>query len=226
MRKTKIISYLLIIVAVLMVSVGLRLQEKVSIKSNDDLTFYEVNTNNITASENVLSKNDMLQYRVDNSSITESVMETAPASVLVPPRIEVFDGLTMEELAAKLDKNLGNDIMGGKGYFIASNCIEKGVNPYIATAIILHETGCGTKCSNLARYCYNVSGQKGRPGCNGGSFKKFDSLDEGIMGLINNSYKNYYSVGLETVEKIAPKYAEGNTWAGKINYFVNKIKNS
>lgn len=226
MRKTKIISYLLIIVAVLMVSVGLRLQEKVSIKSNDDLTFYEVNTNNITASENVLSKNDMLQYRVDNSSITESVMETAPASVLVPPRIEVFDGLTMEELAAKLDKNLGNDIMGGKGYFIASNCIEKGVNPYIATAIILHETGCGTKCSNLARYCYNVSGQKGRPGCNGGSFKKFDSLDEGIMGLVNNLYKNYYSVGLDTVEKIAPKYAEGNTWAGKINYFVNKIKNS
>ncbi|MCI7702095.1 MAG: glucosaminidase domain-containing protein [Tenericutes bacterium] len=226
MRKTKIISYLLIIVAVLMVSVGLRLQEKVSIKSNDDLTFYEVNTNNITASENVLSKNDMLQYRVDNSSITESVMETAPASVLVPPRIEVFDGLTMEELAAKLDKNLGNDIMGGKGYFIASNCIEKGVNPYIATAIILHETGCGTKCSNLARYCYNVSGQKGRPGCNGGSFKKFDSLDEGIMGLINNLYKNYYSVGLDTVEKIASKYAEGNTWAGKINYFVNKIKNS
>lgn len=226
MRKTKIISYLLIIVAVLMVSVGLRLQEKVSIKSNDDLTFYEVNTNNITASENVLSKNDMLQYRVDNSSITESVMETAPASVLVPPRIEVFEGLTMEELADKLDKNLGNDIMGGKGYFIASNCIEKGVNPYIATAIILHETGCGTKCSNLARYCYNVSGQKGRPGCNGGSFKKFDSLDEGIMGLINNLYKNYYSVGLDTVEKIAPKYAEGNTWAGKINYFVNKIKNS
>lgn len=226
MRKTKIISYLLIIVAVLMVSVGLRLQEKVSIKSNDDLTFYEVNTNNITASENVLSKNDMLQYRVDNSSITESVMETAPASVLVPPRIEVFEGLTMEELAAKLDKNLGNDIMGGKGYFIASNCIEKGVNPYIATAIILHETGCGTKCSNLARYCYNVSGQKGRPGCNGGGFKKFDSLDEGIMGLINNLYKNYYSVGLDTVEKIAPKYAEGNTWAGKINYFVNKIKNS
>ena len=226
MRKTKIISYLLIIVAVLMVSVGLRLQEKVSIKSNDDLTFYEVNTNNITASENVLSKNDMLQYRVDNSSITESEMETAPASVLVPPRIEVFDGLTMEELEAKLDKNLGNDIMGGKGYFIASNCIEKGVNPYIATAIILHETGCGTKCSNLARYCYNVSGQKGRPGCNGGSFKKFDSLDEGIMGLINNLYKNYYSVGLDTVEKIAPKYAEGNTWAGKINYFVNKIKNS
>ena len=46
------------------------------------------------------------------------------------------------------------------------------------------------------------------------------------MGLINNLYKNYYSVGLDTVEKIAPKYAEGNTWAGKINYFVNKIKNS
>ena len=42
----------------------------------------------------------------------------------------------------------------------------------------------------------------------------------------NNLYKNYYAMGLNTVETIAPKYCEGNTWAGKINWFVNSIRNS
>mgnify|MGYP003317340627 CR=1 FL=1 len=32
--------------------------------------------------------------------------------------------------------------------------------------------------------------------------------------------------GLNTVEKIAPKYCEGNTWAGKINWYINVIKAS
>ena len=73
----------------------------------------------------------------------------------------------------KLNRNLGNDYIAGKGEFIATQCLEKGVDPYVAVAIILHETGCGTKCSNLARTCNNVGGQKGSPGCNGGSFKSF-----------------------------------------------------
>lgn len=225
MKKTKIVSCLLIIISVLMVSLGIKLQEKANLEKNDYLSFNEINTNNITASDSALCKN-MEEYRVNDASITAIDMETAPASVLIPPRIEVFDGLTIEELALKLDKNLGTDIMASKGYFIAVNCLEKGVDPYVTTAIILHETGCGSKCSNLARGCFNVSGQKGSPGCNGGKYKKFDTLEDGIMGLINNLYKNYYSVGLDTVEKIAPRYAEGNTWAGKVNYFVNKIRNS
>ena len=153
-------------------------------------------------------------------------MEAAPASVIVPPRIEVFDGLTIEELAAKLDRNLGTDILAGQGYFIATKCIELGIDPYVATAIMLHETGCGSRCSNLARSCYNVGGQKGAPGCNGGSYKRFNSLEEGITGFVNNLYKNYYSQGLDTVEKIAPRYAEGSSWPAKINSFVEKIRNS
>ena len=91
---------------------------------------------------------------------------------------------------------------------------------------MLHETGCGSRCSNLARSCYNVGGQKGAPGCNGGSYKRFNSLEEGITGFVNNLYKNYYSQGLDTVEKIAPRYAEGSSWPTKINSFVEKIRNS
>lgn len=214
------------IISILSFSIGINLEKSTVFSSTKGFTYTEVDTDNVAMSLNTLSKNSDLNYREDDSSITAVDMEVAPVSVYIPPREEVYDGLTLEELAFKLDKNLGNDYIAGKGYLIANQCIEKNVDPYVAVAIILHETGCGSKCSNLARNCNNVGGQKGSPGCNGGSFKKFETLDDGITGFIDNLSKNYYNIGLDTVEKIAPKYCEGNTWAGKINYFVEKIRNS
>ena len=202
MKKSRIISSLLSVIGICLISIGVDLH-------------YDMNQVSLT--KKVSSSFDIIQA---------VAMEVAPASVVVPPRIEVYDGLTIEELSDKLNRNLGNDYIAGKGEFIATQCLEKGVDPYVAVAIILHETGCGTKCSNLARTCNNVGGQKGSPGCNGGSFKSFSTLDEGIIGFVNNLSKNYYAKGLNTVELIAPKYAAGNTWASKINWFVNKIKNS
>ena len=151
-------------------------------------------------------------------------MEIAPASVIVPPRIEVYEGMTIDELAAKLNRNLGNGYIAGKGYLIASQCIEKGVDPYVAVAIMLHETGCKYNCSSLVRTCNNVGGQKGAPGCNGGAYKAYATLDEGIIGFINNLYKNYYSKGLNTIETIAPKYAASKAWPGKIRSYVEQIR--
>ncbi len=226
MKKAKIISVILVVMSILMVSLGIELQAKADEDIDNNLSYNEVNINNITETDNVLSSSQNLKYREDNSMITPIEMETTPASVIIPPRIEVFDGLTIEELTAKLDRNLGTDIMAGKGYIIAVSCIERGIDPYVATAIILHETGCGSRCSNLARNCYNVGGQKGGPTCNGGSYKRFNTLDEGIIGFIDNLYKNYYSVGLDTIEKMARKYAEGSNWPNKINYYVNRIRNN
>lgn len=226
MKKAKIISVILVVMSILMVSLGIELQAKADEDIDNNLSYNEVNINNITETDNVLSSSQNLKYREDNSMITPIEMETTPASVIIPPRVEVFDGLTIEELTAKLDRNLGTDIMAGKGYIIAVSCIERGIDPYVATAIILHETGCGSRCSNLARNCYNVGGQKGGPTCNGGSYKRFNTLDDGIIGFIDNLYKNYYSVGLDTIEKMAHKYAEGSNWPNKINYYVNKIRNN
>ena len=226
MKKAKIISVILVVMSILMVSLGIELQAKADEDIDNNLSYNEVNINNITETDNVLSSSQNLKYREDNSMITPIEMETTPASVIIPPRVEVFDGLTIEELTAKLDRNLGTDIMAGKGYIIAVSCIERGIDPYVATAIILHETGCGSRCSNLARNCYNVGGQKGGPTCNGGSYKRFNTLDEGIIGFVDNLYKNYYSVGLDTIGKMARKYAEGSNWPNKINYYVNKIRNN
>lgn len=228
MRKTRFILVLTCFVAVMMIYVGLSMQKNLSNgKIVNKINFNDFKINNMAASTNMILKDsENEEFKSNNLLFQEVEMEVAPASVIVPPRIEVYEGMTLDELAEKLNRNLGNDIIAGKGKLIATECINKGVDPYVATSIILHETGCKTHCSNLARYCYNFGGQKGKPSCNGGSFKKFDSIDEGLVGMINNLYKNYYAMGLNTVELIAPKYCEGNTWAGKINWFVNSIRNS
>lgn len=225
MKKTKIICFLTSIVGFIMISIGLLLQNEMQPTTKIEKKFSGYDIKNIAATSNMIVK-DTKNSEEKQLLLTEVEMETAPASVIVPPRVEVYDGLTFEELADKLNRNLGYDVIAGKGDVIARECLAKGVDPYITVAIILHETGCGSNCSGLARYCNNFGGQKGSPGCNGGAFKRFNSVDEGLVGMIDNLSRNYFSIGLTTPETIGPKYCEGNEWAGKITWFVNKIKNS
>ena len=226
MKRIKLISYLSLFVGITMISVGLFVQNEKELKkiNIDKNVLTEVNIQNIAASANKSIKNsdDTIQKR--EIILNEVEMEMTPASVIIPPRIEVYEGMTIEELGDKINRNLGSDIVAGKGLFIATECINRGVDPYIATAILLHETGCKAHCSSLARYCNNFGGQKGSPGCNGGSYKAFNSMDEGLVGFIDNLSRNYFAMGLNTVEKIGPKYAESTTWPSKINWYVEQIR--
>ena len=225
MTRIRLICILTSFVGIVMISIGLVLQSEET--SSLRVSYDEYNIKNMAASANmILNETEESKKNTNHLSLTEVEMETAPASIIIPPRVEVYEGMTLEELADKLNRNLGSDTVAGQGALIAAECINKGVDPYVTVAIILHETGCGSHCSNLARYCYNFGGQKGSPGCNGGAFKQFNSIEEGLVGMIDNLSRNYYGMGLNTVELIAPKYCEGNTWAGQINWFVNKIRNS
>lgn len=141
------------------------------------------------------------------------------------PKI-VYDGMTLEQLAKKLDKNLKSTLKG-YGMTFAKSSIKYGVDPYLALAIVLHETGCSSgTCSYLTRVCNNVGGMKGSGSCGGSSYAKFKSLDAGIEAFFKNLSKNYYKKGLKTPESIGKKYAESTTWASKIRYYMKKIKNS
>ena len=221
MRKGKVISSLFFILGIMMISIGMVFQQEQGLKSKKNMNTEQFDLKNIAASANmIVVKSSETKAENNNLLLTEIKMETAPAAV---SRVEVFEGMTIEEIAAQLNKSLKNDI-SGKGMVIANKCIELGVNPFVATAIILHETGCGqNQCSNIARNCYNFGGQKGA-GC--GAYKKYNSVDEGLEGMISNLYRNYYSRGLVTVETIGPKYAESDTWISKINWYVNKIRNA
>ena len=135
----------------------------------------------------------------------------------------VYEDMTLDELADKLDKVL-TSTLDGTGMIFASKSIELGIDPYLAVAISMHETGCKWGCSKLVRQCNNVGGMKGKPGCNGGSYRKFDTLEEGITKFLENIYKNYYAYGLTTPETMNKKYAADPEWASKVNNYINYIK--
>lgn len=149
---------------------------------------------------------------VDNSVVEEK-----------PVVEKVYDNMTMEDLSDKLNRSL-NSTLAGTGNLFAKYSIQYGVDPYLAVAITLHETGCKWNCSTLVKQCNNVGGQKGSPGCGGGSYKAFPTLEAGIEGFIANIYNNYYKYGLNTPELMNSKYAESTTWATKVNSYISSIK--
>ena len=228
MKKLKIMSVVTTAVALVMISMGMILQDDLSTNVRTSSNINNFKIQNMAASSNMIvrANDNKKEEEKEETAFEEVEMETAPASVVVPPRVEVYEGMTIEELGEKLNRSLGSDIVAGKGGLIATECINRGVDPYIATAILLHETGCGSRCSTLARTCYNFGGQKGAPGCNGGAYKQFSSIDEGLVGLISNLNNNYFSRGLNTIETIGPRYAESGEWVGKIHWYVDKIRNN
>ena len=206
--------------------------ETVTMKDLNAGRFEEVNNKKQTAPLEESTDNN--EYEGANTVSNEEALEVTIEEELenvktydevstIPVDPIVFDGLTMNQLAEKLNRSL-NSTISGKGYLIASYSIQLGIDPYMATAIILHETGCNGTCSSLVRECNNVGGQKGGPSCGGGAYKAYPTLDEGIMGYLDNLYRNYYAYGLTTVETIGPKYAASPTWASKVNNYIALIK--
>lgn len=177
-------------------------------------------TNDLLLADNILNASSIAQDKIDENTTDENneieVEEIDPI---------VYDGLTKQQLVDKLNRNL-NSTLAGYGESFANYSLELGIDPYLAVAIVLHETGCSWDCSSLVKYCYNVGGQKGNPGCNGGSYAAFSSLDEGIRRFMYNLHDNFYAYGLTTAETINKKYAENPTWYVSINKYIDKIKAS
>ncbi len=132
----------------------------------------------------------------------------------------VFDNLTMNQLVEKLNRTLKSNL-SGTGNLFAKYAVENGVDPYLATAIVLHETGCNWSCSAAVKNKNNVGGMM-----SSGGLIHFNSLEEGIKAFIVNLKEKYYDKGLNTPELMNKKYAANPKWHVKINSYINKIKNS
>ena len=153
------------------------------------------------------------------STVSDSTEEVQIEEVKEPI---VYDGMTLNELSDKLNRSLKNEL-NGKGYLYASYSLEKGVDPYLAVAISLEETGCNWSCSNLVKSCNNVGGMKGS-GC--GSYGYFNTLDDGIRSFIDNIERNYVRYGLTTADTMNSKYAENPAWSVNVNNYIYRIKNN
>ena len=242
MKKVSKLSLTLASLGVFMIGLAGVLQYKAFEIEGNTVAYETVTMNDLSTGRveevNNQNKNETSIDTVDESN-NNIVEDTTTEEVVIEDELEdvktyeevntvpvdpiVYDGLTMGQLADKLNRSLKSTI-SGKGYLIASYSLQLGIDPYMATAIILHETGCNGTCSRLVRECNNVGGQKGGPSCGGGSYKAYTTLDEGIMGYLDNLYRNYYSYGLTTPETIGPKYAASTTWASQVNNYIALIR--
>lgn len=132
----------------------------------------------------------------------------------------VYDNLSMDQLTYKLNKNLKSNL-SGTGNIFAKYSVEYGIDPYLAVAIVLHETGCNHSCSAAVKNKNNVGGMMSK-----GGLIRFNSLEEGIKAFIVNLKEKYYNYGLNTPELMNKKYAANPKWHVKINSYMTKIKNA
>ena len=193
-------------------------QNKELLVLNEDTkkSINEFQTTNITTKESI---------KVEKT-ITKKVIIT---SKVIPTTNKIdeiiFDGLTESELTIKLNKNL-NNILDNTGIYFSAYTKKTGLDPYLSVAIILQETGCKWKCSSITINCNNVGGIKGIPSCNGGSYKRYETIEEGIKSYLDIIYNNYYLKGFNTPELMNPKYASSNEWSIAVNKYINAIRES
>ncbi len=197
---------------------------------NQSSSSNKTSKSDILLADNILTESSNRAKEITTEATNETVITESNDennNVVEEKAVEevVYDGLTRQQLIDKLNRNL-NSTLSGKGELFADYSLQLGLDPYLAVAIVLHETGCSWDCSNLVKACNNVGGQKGSPSCGGGSYRSYPTLDDGIRGYMDNLYNNFYAYGLTTPEAINPKYAASTTWASKINNYIEKIKAS
>lgn len=133
------------------------------------------------------------------------------------------DTVTPEKLEAVFDGALK-----GLGRLFVKYSIAYQVNPALAAAIAMHETGNGS--SKAANSQKNLFGYM----TNGGStLASFDSYEDSIKSGIRNLSLNYLYQGLNTVSKIQKKYAPtgaandpnglNNSWVSGVTYYYQRI---
>lgn len=91
----------------------------------------------------------------------------------------------------------------------------------ISIAIARWETGNYTSSAFMNKH--NVGGMMGAKG-----LIQYSSLDEGITKFLNNLKNNYFDIGLDTIEKIQPKYCPvgaKNDPNGLNKYWLNGVTN-
>lgn len=149
------------------------------------------------------------------NNLKASVVEQSTKKQPNPNDELKFNGLSIDEVALKLNKRLGG-VLKNKGEVYANIAMSYGMDPFIPAAISILETGNGT--SYLASK-NNVGGIK----CSATRYCVYPTIDDGIQRYIVMIYKNYYLKGLTTVDLMASRYAESPTWAQKVNKIYNEM---
>lgn len=98
------------------------------------------------------------------------------------------------------------------GFMEAANKYD--LDPYLLPSIAGVESGFGRAYITST---YNVFGW-------GRGTIPFNSFEDGYLTVGKGLRENYINRGATSVEAIGAIYCEGNTWSGKVNYFMAQFK--
>ena len=135
-----------------------------------------------------------------------------------------FNGESIETIGKKINKYCEKTSLEGYGEYIAKESIYKSVNPYLISGIILENSNCKNECSVIYKECNNATGMKGSPGCFGGSYKKYDKIEDSISDIVNKISKEFYTPEMQTPYKMYKDYGKNSSWALKVSNFMEAIK--
>ena len=171
----------------------------------------------------MLKNNFMIYLREKKENNPEKENETPQEETII--YID-YDGESIEQISAKFENVFRDTYLSGYGEYMVKNSMLKGVNPYLIGGIILESTKCRRECSVLLKQCNNVSGmrEKEGSGCFGGTYKYYSSIDDGIIDLINKISKDYYSVEMQTPNKMFKQYGKDATWAFIVSKYMDELR--
>ena len=150
--------------------------------------------------------------------------------------IEETEVLEVEDVN-KIEEVVDKCMMDYTSCKIKEVAIREGITDWkIPVAIARHE--CGYKdnqyLSNAFKNKNNVGGMMYYDTTTKSSYlMTFDTIDDGIEAFVSNLKRNYFNLGLDTIEKIQPKYAPVNAqndpyglnefWVSGVKSFYNDI---
>lgn len=173
----------------------------------------------------MFNNNFMIYVYPENKVEEEKKEEDVPPPEVEEEEIDIdYDGESSDKIAHKLDKFYAKTPLEGHGEYIAKTSIRKSVNPYLIGAIILESTSCKTECSIIFQECNNVGKMKGDPGCFGGAYKNYNSVNDSITDLVNYISKEFYTPEMQSPYKMYKTYGKSSAWAFKVTNFMDSIK--
>ena len=154
-------------------------------------------------------------------------VELPKEEIIEEEEIVEYNGENFEKIGKKIEKHLEKTPLEGYGQYIAKQSVNKGVNPYLISSMIIINSNCKIQCTAIVDKCYNVGDLKGTMGgCFGGTYKKYYSFEDGVDDLINYVLTNFYANDLKTPTAIYKKYEKNSAWAYKVSRYMERIKNT
>lgn len=151
-------------------------------------------------------------------------VEEIPEDIPIEEIVE-YEGESFEKIGNKIEKFLTKTKLEGYGEYIAKYSVSKSVNPYLIGAMIIVNSNCSIQCNAIVEKCNNVGDLTGSSGgCFGGTYRKYNNLEDGIKDLVDYTLDNFYANDLKTPSAIYRKYNKNSAWSYKVSRYMERIK--